>query len=147
MNTFLTLFPLLISLVHSQDRVSTCTADGKVEFVYQEVRSSFANAIAGCAAAFGPSSTLASLSDSARTNLVNEFFDNIQVNEDIWIGLIRPRDAVLTAQGVENLRDPKLFTFLDGTPIQDGFASIRGVEPWQGSKPNNGLSGNQACVL
>lgn len=150
LTSLLALYCLLNKLAYSQEfRISNCTSDGKFEFIYQDLRANFTDAVLGCSEEFG--STLASLSNEILRNFSIEFLDSIreEVNvREYWLGLGRPLDDDLIVQGILNLEDPTIFTFEDGSSILPGeFGSMKGADPWNINRPNNADDGNEICVL
>lgn len=125
---------------------SDCFAEREVEYLYIDSVSNFPEAETGCEEQ-DPTAELASLSDIETTHFVNNFIESIKDTvQSFWIGLTRPSDAELEANGTTNFGDPTLYTFTDMTKIvEDSFASERGESPWKQNKPDGGK--NKACIV
>lgn len=123
--------------------LSTCTQDNQFEFLLlNESQLSFDDALLACQA-LNDDSQLASLPDSDTTDFVNDFLQGIDFTDDIWIGLQRPLDSDFNDN--DDLEDPSLFSFLDGTEFVDNFAQTARQDPWRDNQPDNDQD-DEACV-
>lgn len=136
---------LFVSFVLAQpESISDCFEPESVEFIWVDGNEDFDGAIEACTQLVPPA-TLASIQTPATQSFVSDFLianGPGTADSEPWFGMKRLSVAELPFG--EDLTNPDLFTFIDGTIIG---SLDNGEFPWRVGIPNGNDNGERECAL
>lgn len=137
---FLLLSSVFTSIFAQLTVVSDCLEVQNLEFIWVDDRLIFDDAQIACSE-LDPPAALASVPNAVTQNFISDFLIVASETRGQPLFGLRRAPASSLPDGTD-LRDPNLFSFLDGTPIEQ---LSNGQFPWGVDRPNNSGGGEQAC--